>query len=87
MLGLDFSPIKGPEGNIEYLIYIEKRRGKPSLQRQNLPNSSQANLTKALTKEVIELKAAIVPNPTKKDAFEYTKKAIALLKNQAGQPL
>ena len=22
--GLDFSPIKGPEGNIEYLIYIEK---------------------------------------------------------------
>ena len=24
MLGLDFSPIKGPEGNIEYLIYLEK---------------------------------------------------------------
>lgn len=24
VLGLDFSPIKGPEGNIEYLIYIEK---------------------------------------------------------------
>ena len=23
-LGLQFSPIKGPEGNIEYLIYIEK---------------------------------------------------------------
>ena len=22
--GLSFSPIKGPEGNIEYLIYIEK---------------------------------------------------------------
>ncbi len=22
--GLDFSPIKGPEGNIEYLIYISK---------------------------------------------------------------
>ena len=22
--GLDFSPIKGPEGNIEYLMYIEK---------------------------------------------------------------
>ena len=27
LLGLDFSPIKGPEGNIEYLIYIEKKEG------------------------------------------------------------
>ena len=24
VLGLDFSPIKGPEGNIEYLMYIQK---------------------------------------------------------------
>lgn len=24
ILGLDFSPVKGPEGNIEYLVYIEK---------------------------------------------------------------
>ena len=24
LLGLDFSPIKGPEGNIEYLIYLSK---------------------------------------------------------------
>jgi len=24
ILGLDFSPVKGPEGNIEYLIYIKK---------------------------------------------------------------
>lgn len=24
ILGLDFSPVKGPKGNIEYLIYIEK---------------------------------------------------------------
>lgn len=24
LIGLDFSPIKGPEGNIEYLCYIEK---------------------------------------------------------------
>lgn len=26
LLGLDFSPIKGPEGNIEYLIYLDKSR-------------------------------------------------------------
>ncbi len=24
LLGLDFSPVKGPEGNIEYLVYIRK---------------------------------------------------------------
>ena len=24
VLGLDYSPVKGPEGNIEYLLYIEK---------------------------------------------------------------
>ena len=27
ILGLDFSPIKGPEGNIEYLIYIQNNLG------------------------------------------------------------
>ena len=26
ILGLDFSPIKGPEGNIEFLIYLDKSR-------------------------------------------------------------
>lgn len=25
ILGLDFSPVKGPEGNIEYLLYIKKQ--------------------------------------------------------------
>ena len=24
VLGLTFSPVKGPEGNIEYLVYLEK---------------------------------------------------------------
>ena len=24
ILNIDFSPIKGPEGNIEYLLYVEK---------------------------------------------------------------
>ncbi len=30
VLGLDFSPVKGPEGNIEYLLYIAKS-GSPSV--------------------------------------------------------
>ena len=25
--GLDFSPVKGPEGNIEYLMYLRKEEG------------------------------------------------------------
>ncbi len=29
ILGIDYSPIKGPEGNIEYLMYIEKRNDIP----------------------------------------------------------
>ena len=24
ILGLDYSPVRGPEGNIEYLMYIQK---------------------------------------------------------------
>ncbi len=30
--GLDFSPIKGPEGNIEYLIYLSKGGGREDLE-------------------------------------------------------
>ena len=31
VLGLDFSPIRGPEGNIEYLLYISKNNDKQNL--------------------------------------------------------
>ncbi len=30
ILGLDYSPVRGPEGNIEYLIYMEKADGEIS---------------------------------------------------------
>ena len=30
ILGLDFSPIRGPEGNIEYLLWIAKNHSQPS---------------------------------------------------------
>lgn len=35
VLGLDFSPIKGPEGNIEYLIHI-KKGGKTLVEREKI---------------------------------------------------
>lgn len=34
--GLDFSPIKGPQGNIEYLIYLIKGEGESRLPREEI---------------------------------------------------
>jgi 23S rRNA (cytidine1920-2'-O)/16S rRNA (cytidine1409-2'-O)-methyltransferase len=28
--GLEFSPVTGPEGNVEFLLLIERRNGAPS---------------------------------------------------------
>lgn len=42
--GLTFSPIKGPEGNIEYLLYIEKRAEIP----QDIGNMTEAEAESAL---------------------------------------
>ncbi len=40
LLGLDFSPIRGPEGNIEYLMYLEKNAadasGEPAGENEKL---------------------------------------------------
>lgn len=32
--GLDYSPVKGPEGNIEYLLYIRRQKGIPATDLQ-----------------------------------------------------
>ena len=46
VLGLDFSPIKGPEGNIEYLLYLTKDPG-----RAEVP-VNPAGVTKASHEEL-----------------------------------
>ena len=33
VLGLDYSPVKGPEGNIEYLLYVQKKMGAPKMEK------------------------------------------------------
>lgn len=48
-LALDYSPIKGPEGNIEYLIYIEK---KPGLLDEHAKDTESSVLQKL--REVLE---------------------------------
>lgn len=49
VLGLDYSPIKGPEGNIEYLIYLQKSEDPKSavdITPQELVARSHAQLDK-----------------------------------------
>lgn len=43
--GLEFSPIKGPEGNIEYLIYLEKNPGR---------NEETAEYTESYVEEALQ---------------------------------
>ncbi len=50
VLGLDFSPVKGPEGNIEYLIYI-KTSHEPKLCADISPQQLSDASHKALDKE------------------------------------
>ena len=47
VLGIDFSPIKGPEGNIEYLAYIEKNE-----RSEYLPTVSAADIVESSHKEL-----------------------------------
>lgn len=42
VLALSFSPIKGPEGNIEYLLYIEKPEGMQDLEEVTVEQLEQA---------------------------------------------
>ena len=45
--GLDFSPIKGPEGNIEYLLYVSKEKGEHTdISPDDIVNASHAELDK-----------------------------------------
>lgn len=38
VLGLTFSPVKGPEGNIEYLIYLQKSEHPEDVSGQSVPD-------------------------------------------------
>lgn len=45
--GLDFSPVKGPEGNIEYLLYISKSEiDEPEIDALQIVNNSHESLDK-----------------------------------------
>lgn len=44
VLDLDFSPIKGPEGNIEYLLYLKKEREPEGELRELTESAAEENL-------------------------------------------
>lgn len=45
ILGLDFSPIKGPEGNIEYLVFLQKDPEKSAALAELTEHEAQQKLT------------------------------------------
>ena len=49
ILDLDFSPVKGPKGNIEYLMYIEKNESQEQSQKNDINILSDEKI-----KEVVE---------------------------------
>ena len=51
VLGLDYSPIKGPEGNIEYLIYLNKTDEQGVLKADITPQKLVEDSHKALDKK------------------------------------
>lgn len=51
-LGLTFSPIKGPEGNIEYLIYLEKKEDLPQEITVQTEAEAEAALREILEKDI-----------------------------------
>lgn len=59
ILALDFSPIKGPEGNIEYLLYLEKAEdgvlsGNVGEDMQDIQEKAGSGEYQRLAREVVE---------------------------------
>ena len=69
-LALDYSPIKGPEGNIEYLIYIGKKPGLTEEHSEDTESSVLARL-----KEVMEEGNGFSKTPDMKQLILDTVKA------------
>ena len=65
VMGLEYSPIKGPEGNIEYLVYLKKEAE---------PEESVASLTE---REAEELLATVISEKKGLSSSEQWKQTIA----------
>ena len=59
VLGLTYSPVKGPEGNIEYLVRLKKRGGDPSAEG-TAEKASEAVIDAARSDQPSDAVSAIV---------------------------
>ncbi len=69
-LALDYSPIKGPEGNIEYLVYIEKKPGLEDVHAED----TEAGVIAAL-REVMDMGTGFSKQPENRKIILDTVKA------------
>lgn len=77
MLGLSFSPIRGPEGNIEYLLYMEKTKERPA-DTVAVEGSEEGEL--AETDDFEEIDAAFSVMPLSPEADELVRQADRITK-------
>ena len=67
ILHLDFSPIKGPEGNIEYLVHIRKNTKKAEKTAEITETQAEALLS-----ELIQDKAGYSKEPAMAELIKKT---------------
>jgi 23S rRNA (cytidine1920-2'-O)/16S rRNA (cytidine1409-2'-O)-methyltransferase len=67
ILGLSFSPVKGPEGNIEYLLHIEKKKEIP----EEIRNWTQAQGERQLVR-IVEEEKGLSCSPEMKELIGRT---------------
>ena len=77
MLGLSFSPIRGPEGNIEYLLYMEKMK-EACGDRTELP--AEEEFETGAEDEFEEIDAAFSVMPLSPEADELVRQADRITK-------
>jgi len=81
MLGLSFSPIRGPEGNIEYLLYMEKTKELRG-DRTELPEGETSDGTEFAEpdEDYEEIDAAFSVMPLSPEADELVRQADRITK-------
>ena len=57
ILGLDYSPIKGPEGNIEFLIHIRKNQDEVS--DENINKASDVDTKKETSVDAVDIEESV----------------------------
>ena len=86
-LGLTFSPIKGPEGNIEYLIYLQKREDLPEEITALTENEAECALREILENGVSGITAVNGTDGISESRDETLESVVAAAVAQAHQML